>query len=228
MFVLTKLLIFVNIFILIGLISASDKRQADDDMCKVKFNILCVKDVITKIGDVTPNVNRTLNLIEKIIFENNPNTKTIDSFVNYEMATIESHLPKSKYHLKFFLDSNIDKNDLNHILSEAHYAISYYYNSVKDILSMNDIFAFTVDLLLRQIQDSLRYEIICRYRSILNVYSYKWPLINEVQQIKFSETKYRSSPSLTHNVRSIVIVRLLREWMNRLHLVMTNFEYKYH
>ena len=116
---------------------------------------------------------------------------------------------------------------MNHLILEAHYAMSYYYKSINDILSMNDIFGFKVDLLFRKIQDNLRYEILCRYRNILNVYSHKWPLINEVQQIKFSETKYRSSPSLIHNVRSIVIVRLLREWMSRLHLVMTNFEYKY-
>ena len=111
MFVLTKLIILVKIFILIGFVSASDKHQANDDdnMCNIKFNILCVKDVLMKIRDVTRNITHTLNLIEKNIFDDNQNKKTIDLFVDYEMTIIKSHLPTSKYHLQFLLVNNIDK-----------------------------------------------------------------------------------------------------------------------
>jgi hypothetical protein len=93
---------------------------------------------------------------------------------------------------------------------------------------MNDVFAFTTDSWFKQIEYNLRYEIICRYRSILNVYSHEWPLINEINEIQFSRRKYRSSPSLVYDVHSIIIARLLREWMNRIQSVMINLEAKFY
>jgi hypothetical protein len=110
---------------------------------------------------------------------------------------------------------------------EAHYSMSFYYNSINDILNMNDVFAFTTDSLFRQIQYSMRNEIICRYRSVLNVYSIEWASIDYIGRIDFSQKKYRSAPSLVHDVHSIIIARLLREWMQRLNSVIVNLGAKF-
>jgi len=92
---------------------------------------------------------------------------------------------------------------------------------------MNDIFSFIIDPWFKQIQYNMRNEIICRYRSVLDVFSYQWPSINQINRIKFSKRKYRNSPSLVHDVHSIVIARLLREWMHRINTVIINLEAKY-
>ncbi len=105
--------------------------------------------------------------------------------------------------------------------------MSFYYNSINDILDLNDIFASTPDSWFKQIEFSLKNEIICRYRSILNVYSHEYPLINEVNRIKFSERRYRNAPSIIHDVHSIIISRLLREWMQKLHSVINNLDAKF-
>jgi len=105
--------------------------------------------------------------------------------------------------------------------------MSFYYNSIDDILNMNDPFALTTDSWFRQIEYNLRNQIICQYRSILYVYSYDWPSINQINRIQFSRRKYRDAPSLGHEVHSIIITRLLREWMQRIHSVMINLEKKF-
>jgi hypothetical protein len=105
--------------------------------------------------------------------------------------------------------------------------MGFYYNSIDDLLNLNDVFAFTTDSWFKQIQTNLKNEIICRYRSVLNVYSYEWPLIYEIDRIEFSQRKYRNPPSLVHDVRSIVISRLLRQWMQRFHSVINNLDRKF-
>jgi hypothetical protein len=105
--------------------------------------------------------------------------------------------------------------------------MSFYYNSIDDLLNLNDVFAFTTDSWFKQIESNLKNEIICRYRSVLNVYSHEWPSINEINRIEFSKRKYRDAPSLVHNVRSIIISRLLREWMQRLQSVIIILDKKF-
>jgi hypothetical protein len=110
---------------------------------------------------------------------------------------------------------------------EAHYAMSFYYNSIQDVLNMNDASALITDSWFKQIEYNLRNEIICRYRSILDVYSHEWPSINQINRIQFSQRKYPDAPSFVHDVHSIIIARLLREWMQRLQSVVINLERKF-
>jgi len=105
--------------------------------------------------------------------------------------------------------------------------MSFYYNTISNILNLNDVFASTTDSWFKHIQIILKIEIICRYRSILNVYSKDYPLINEVDRISFSKRQYGNAPSLVHDVHSIIVSRLLREWMQRLHSVINNLEEKF-
>ena len=104
--------------------------------------------------------------------------------------------------------------------------MTFYYKSIEDIINLKNIFAVTVDDWFGQIQKELRWEVICEYRRILDVYSIQWPLINEIPRIQFSPKIFRTSPSLIHNVHSVVIARLLREWMHRINEVMINMKMK--
>jgi len=110
---------------------------------------------------------------------------------------------------------------------EAHYAISFYYNSIEDILNMKNIFALKTDSWLKAIKASLRNQMICPYRSILNVYSYKWPSINDINRIQFSKENDSLPRSLVHDAHSIVVIRLLRQWMGSIDFILTNLERKF-
>ncbi len=102
----------------------------------------------------------------------------------------------------------------------------YYYNSIDDLLKLEAIFGEKTDKRLKEIQDNIRYEMICRYRSVLNVYSQKWKTVNEIDRMQFSGI-HRLSPSVIHEVRSVVIVRYLRKWMEAINNVIINLETKF-
>jgi hypothetical protein len=105
--------------------------------------------------------------------------------------------------------------------------MSFYYNSIEDLLNMKDSNSFLTDSWFKQIQFNLRNEIICRYRSVLNVYSHEWPSIHQINRIQFLQRKYRNALSLVHDVHAIIIIRLLRQWMQRLNSVIISLEAKY-
>ena len=104
--------------------------------------------------------------------------------------------------------------------------MSFYLNTINDILNLQNPYAADTDRWFRQIRVSIRHDLICRYRSILRVYAYSWPRIDDTARIEFSQRKYLDTSSLMHDVRSILTVRLVREWMRRIHAVMINLESK--
>jgi hypothetical protein len=105
--------------------------------------------------------------------------------------------------------------------------MSYYYNSIVDMIKTNDVYGFTTDSELTEIRDYLSNDIICQYRSILDVYSYEWPSINQIEQIEFSRRKHRNGLSLVYDAHSVIITRLLQQWMQRIHSVIVNVEAKF-
>jgi hypothetical protein len=228
-------------------INAADQhRTKTDDMCSTIRNVLCVKDVLMMIATVAKSINRTGNEIEKNIL-NNGIDETLERHVNFEMGLIQSHLPIPQYHVQFFQLNNIEQvcffissitfrskiisfsqEYLGDLFLEAHYAMSFYYNSIEDLLSKKHPFTTTTDSWFKQIHDNLKNEMICRFRSILNVYGHEWPSISQVKRIEFSRRKYRDASALAHETQSIVIIRLLREWMQRIHSVIINLESKFY
>lgn len=92
---------------------------------------------------------------------------------------------------------------------------------------MNDAFSLAIDSWFKQIQVDLKNDMICCYRGILDVYSHGFPTMTQVKQIPFSERKYASKPSLVHDVRSIVVVRLLREWMQKINSAIVAIDKKF-
>jgi hypothetical protein len=105
--------------------------------------------------------------------------------------------------------------------------MSYYYNSIVDIIETSEASEFKIDPDLKEIRDYLSNDIICRYRSILAVYSLEWPLTNQVNRIQFSRDLDLQAPSTVRYVRSLVVSNLLQEWMRRLRSVIDNLDKKY-
>ena len=109
---------------------------------------------------------------------------------------------------------------------EAHYAMIYYYNSISDLFNLTNGHTHNINVLFQQIQDKIKKEIICRYRSLLNVFSREWPIVNEIDRINFSRQHSLSSLQV-YELHSVIIARYLRKWMKRIDDVITNLEMKY-
>lgn len=95
----------------------------------------------------------------------------------------------------------------------------FYYNSIKDILVLSDLWSSQIDSNFRLIEHKLKKDIICPYRQALNVYVKEWPSANQVEKIRFSDQVYPHIQSIKHDVRSIIIIRLLKEWMRRINQI---------
>jgi hypothetical protein len=108
---------------------------------------------------------------------------------------------------------------------EAHDAMTYYYNSITHLLNLTREYTYNISVLFKQIQDSIKKEIICRYRGLLNVYSREWAQVNEIHQIEFS--RKHLPPSQIHELHSIIMARYLRQWMEQINHVIINLEIKY-
>jgi len=106
--------------------------------------------------------------------------------------------------------------------------MSFYYNLIEEILNMKETFASEkIDPWFKKIKDTLRNEIICPYRSILDVYSSEWSPINQINRIEFSRHTYGQSPSTVHGIYSVAITKSLRQWMQRLPSVAINIKVKF-
>jgi hypothetical protein len=102
----------------------------------------------------------------------------------------------------------------------------YYYHSINALLNLKVVFAEKIDDSFKKIQDNIRLEIICRYRTVLDVYSQKWKSVHDIGGIQFSKNP-RLCPSCKHEVYSVVIARYLREWMEQITEVIENLGTKF-
>lgn len=69
---------------------------------------------------------------------------------------------------------------------------------------------------LKHVEDQLK-TMMCRCRRILNVYDHEWPRLEQLDRVHFSDQNHPHIRSIKNDVRSLIIVRLLREWLNRIH-----------
>ncbi|CAF1306549.1 unnamed protein product [Rotaria sp. Silwood1] len=228
MSMISNMTILLIILILILFISQSNEQQLkNDDICNPTREVLCIKDILKDISIIAVTINETINNIQKHISSKTINIEKFDRYVAHQMDSINSYLPIPKYHVHFFRMNNIHKKYLVHLCLEAHDAISFYYNSINDILNMNDASSSITDAWLNQIQSNIRYKIICEYRNILYVYSHEWKSINQTNRIKYSTINHPTTPSIVHDVYTIINVRLLDEWMLKIHSVINNLETKF-
>jgi hypothetical protein len=105
------------------------------------------------------------------------------------------------------------------LIKEENYAFSYLYNSINNILKMENVFRIPIDESFKNISNILRKNILCNYRNILHVYSEVW-----IDPDKISGLQIRNVTSFVHNTYSIVIARLLRRWIERTDYTINNFE----
>jgi len=96
------------------------------------------------------------------------------------------------------------------------------YNSIEDLLKIDNIFAHSTSIEFKNISVILRNNILCNYRIILNVYSETWLLSTD----KIVLIRRHKKPSLTYDSSSIIIARLLRKWINYIDYFVANIESK--
>ncbi|CAF0795816.1 unnamed protein product [Rotaria sordida] len=201
------------------------QHSQNDNMCKTTGSILCIKEELKIIETIAKGIARASGEIEQTI-EQTKALETLNRYINIEMNYTQYNVPIPEFHNAFFRANNIDKEFLSELFYEAHNAMLFYYNSIQDLLDLKVEYAETIDQSFKKIQDNLRFEIICRYRSALNVFSQKWKLVNEAGRIKFSR-QHRLAPSFIHHIHSVVIVRYLQQWMELINYVIVNLESKY-
>ena len=109
---------------------------------------------------------------------------------------------------------------------EAHNAMLHLANSIDEVRSSKDAHENVADSVLDEIQRVLKYEMVCRYRNILNVYVEQLePVFETKDRIEFSEIS-RASRSVVHDIRSLVVVECIRKWMKLLDDVVERLERK--
>ncbi|CAF1403244.1 unnamed protein product [Rotaria sp. Silwood1] len=216
----------ILVFLSIASVFSFTLRQShNDNMCKTMGSILCIKEELAIIATVAKGIARASHEIEETI-EQTKALETLNLHVNMEINYTQFNVPIPEYHNEFFQVNNIDKEFLRELFFEAHNAMLFYYNSIEDLLNLKVEYADPIDQSIKKIQDSLRYEIICRYRSALNAFSQKWKSVNEIGRINFSR-QHRLAPSFTHHIHSVVIVRYLQQWMKLINSVIVNLESKF-
>ncbi|CAF1652377.1 unnamed protein product [Rotaria magnacalcarata] len=211
----SKMVSRLMMLLLILLVSKSNANQfKSDSMCSITREVLCVKQVLEIITITVKITARTISEVEKNILSSDINIDAVSHMLKHKFHKIHAQLPTHQYHTKCLGLNNINKTYLVHLLLEAHDAMSFYYNSIDDILNVSSVFSSNDQL--KQIQDNLRDKIICEYRSVLNVYSHEWTPINHIKRLEFALRTYPSTPSFTHNYQSIFVVQILNEWMKRI------------
>ncbi|CAF4155264.1 unnamed protein product, partial [Adineta steineri] len=161
-----------------------------------------------KIAAVMRDINDTSNKIKRDILIKTTINTTLHRYKDSEISKVEYQLPTPQYHTNLHKNNNINKTHLVDLLLEAHYAMSFYYNSIKNILQMHDPFGSSTNEWFRHIKSDLEQKVICPYRNVLNVYSSEWPLTTEISRIKFSSRVFKNWPSILHDAHAIIIAEL--------------------
>jgi hypothetical protein len=91
---------------------------------------------------------------------------------------------------------------------------------------MQNVFGTSIDKSFKKILHVIQKNIICNYRNIFHVYSETWLTIDEISGIEITKTRKRNAPSVLHPIYSIIVTRLLHEWMNNVNNVDVNIESK--
>jgi hypothetical protein len=102
------------------------------------------------------------------------------------------------------------------LIEEEHYAVTFLYNSVKNLRSTRSTARVNTDDLLDEIQTILQTKMICNYRNILRVYSGSRLSFYHKNGIRLSKTRKREVTSKTFNGYSVIISRLSRAWMTNI------------
>lgn len=89
---------------------------------------------------------------------------------------------------------------------------------------MNPLFSPKTNDELLDIQDTIRYDMICKYRTILHVFSHEWLSIHQVRPLPTVVHVKPVAPSIEFDVRSTVFVKELRLWMQNIRRLMRKLQ----
>jgi hypothetical protein len=108
---------------------------------------------------------------------------------------------------------------------EEHDAVSYLYYSIDNLLRQS-FFDHEYDSLFDGILQNFQHNMLCNYRNILRVYSENWQPASPVNSIQLLQTTKRDISSSDYRAYSIIILELLRQWLEKIDNVLNNLENK--
>ncbi|UJR17022.1 hypothetical protein I4U23_003920 [Adineta vaga] len=230
MFVISNcnMLKFALALVLIVSVLGKKEEKKGDNLCPTVPNVLCVRDVLREILFSAGIVKNNANEIEQFILRYEPNEELLNSHIKSKSKTIESTLPKSKNHQQYTNLTSIAKIDLINLVQEEVNAFNYIYKSIENVLKQGNIFETSTERLFKQILTNIQENILCPYRSVLNVYSATPASINEVNGIEIAASKKKDLwSSFLYNVNSIITARLIQNWVDHTDNFISNLEKKF-
>ncbi|CAF3189656.1 unnamed protein product [Rotaria sp. Silwood2] len=224
----SNILILIIMSILFLSVHGHREKKQGDALCPNLISVLCVKNVLLDISNAADEINIIANKIEQYILDHEPNSEALKTYIDDKTKYIKSNLLRSDYHDRFMsIQNNINKTDFINLIQEEHNAFSYLYNSIHNILKIRNIFGTSVDDSFKTILNNLQKNILCKYRSILHVYSDSWSRIDEINGIEILRMRKRHAPSFFHNAYSMIVVELLQEWIKNVNNIVVNIDSKY-
>jgi hypothetical protein len=107
------------------------------------------------------------------------------------------------------------------LIQEENSAISYLYKSIKNLLQTGSMWSPSIDTEFQKLSSLLQNRLLCNYRNILDVYSETWLSINDINGIQ-----PRNITSISYNTYSVVIIQLLRQWIQHIDIFVVNIQSK--
>lgn len=89
--------------------AAADLLPDSDGLCQRMTDTLCVNQTLLEIAAVARSVNRTATEIDRHIIFKHREIRFLYRALNFEMATVQRHLPPPVQLVRFAQLSNVDK-----------------------------------------------------------------------------------------------------------------------
>lgn len=112
------------------------------------------------------------------------------------------------------------------MIKEEDYATSYLYKSVINLRNASSLSKHDWDETFDNIQTTLQEEMICNYRSVLQVYAETWSSTERIHGLSVGRTQKRQITSLAYHTYVIITLRLLRQWMQSIDNIIMNLDKK--
>ncbi|CAF1190409.1 unnamed protein product [Didymodactylos carnosus] len=219
-----KLRLFKRIILILIIIHSTETAPVLDKPDQLCFIVetLCIKCELHRIHKALTKVNGTAHSIENHVFRNIITTGRFSSLIDSVIDHIQ--MPSLVWPHRFARQNNIGK-----MTSDMHDTLLLFYNTIEILIEEGQTFEGDLDKPFRDIQSGLRDDVICTIRIILYSYSTQWSLNNrDEKQIHFQINQLsREAPSIQYRVKSVVLARLLKEWISNLASVIRSIEKKF-
>ncbi len=117
---------------------------------------------------------------------------------------------------------------LGHLLKEMHHAMTFYYNSIDNMITKTALEKSWIDPRFQVIKAFMGDDIICQFRSIMAVYSLEWPFTYQVNHIRYHRNDQTETESTANAVQALLIAKLLEDWTKIIRYVIENLNMRYY